>query len=148
MTTRLNDSRWRSRWHLQKENSRRLREMGLPDNLFDPDFEQKEAAAKAAELEMLERLEAEFLAGNLGDGVQWQAAIAEWKARIAHPLHFASTGHRPRWVDRFNDAASDWRQRERGTRYEAFDRYNRKRREAAGMKPRNFKNGNHKKTRK
>lgn len=116
------------RMDLQHENKRRLRKLGLPDNFFDPDFWEKELEARKRELEILAWLEARYSAGELGRNVPWPQVFAAWRKQIAHPLHFASQGHRPRWVDAFNDAASDWRQRERGTRVETWRRYRARRR--------------------
>lgn len=117
------NGRYYRRLDLQHENRRRLRKLGLPDNFFEPDFWEKELAARKRELEMLEWLEVRYSAGELGVNVPWPMVFATWRKQIEHPLHFASQGRRPRWVDALNDAASDWRQRERGTRIESWRRY-------------------------
>lgn len=84
-------------------------------------------AARKAELEMLTWMEAQWRAGEYeGLVIPWEAVFERWRASIAHPLHFASRGWRPRWVDACNDAASDWRQRERGTRQAAWAKYQKK----------------------
>ncbi|MFX1678039.1 hypothetical protein PV762_02300 [Mitsuaria sp. CC2] len=115
--------RYYRRMDLQNENRRRLRKLGWPDNFFEPDFWEKELAARRRELEMLECLEARYSAGGLGVNVPWPMVFAAWRKQIEHPLHFASQGRRPRWMDALNDAASDWRQRERGSRVESWRRY-------------------------
>lgn len=102
------------------ENQRRLRKLGLPDNFLDPDFWEKELEARKRELEILAWLEARYSAGELGHNVPWPQVFAAWRKQIENSLHFASQGHRPRWVGAFNDAA---RQRERGTRVEFWRRY-------------------------
>jgi hypothetical protein len=84
---------------------------------------EKELEARKCELEILAWLEARYSAGELGRNVPWPQVFVAWRKQIAHPLHFAWQGHRLPWVDAFNDAASDWRQRERGTRIESWRRY-------------------------
>lgn len=127
------DPKWRNRWKtrsgLISENKRRLRNLGLPDNFFDPDFWEKEEEARKQELLLLAWFEEQHEAGNLGPNVPWNLVFDSWRKQMEHPLHFAQAGNRPRWVDACNDAASDWRQRERGTRLESWRVYDKKRRE-------------------
>jgi hypothetical protein len=101
---------------LRKQNVRRLLKLGLPDNLFEPDFWEKEMAARKVDAQMLQWFEDQYKAGKLGANVPWLAVFARWREDMARPLYFASMGKRPRWVDALNDAKAEWRARENGRR--------------------------------
>ena len=46
----------------------------------------------------------------------FELTFKEWRAAIAHPLHFASIGWRPNWVDNLNDARAELAARREGRR--------------------------------
>ncbi|MFC5480561.1 hypothetical protein [Massilia suwonensis] len=125
---------------LQAENKRRLRDLGLPVDLFSEGFWEREAEAKARELRLLAVFEAAWLSGEWDHlSLPFEQIIERWKDEIASPLHFASVGDRPRWIRALTYSASEWRRRENGSYRKSWRESRRKwiakKREAQGKPP-------------
>jgi len=125
---------------LRMQNMKRLRNLGLPTDLFSEGFWEREAEARKRELLLLEVLETLWKAGHWNHlSLPFAQIIERWKAEIASPLHFASIGPNPRWVPVVGDAVSEWRRHSTGGYRESWRRYQRKltntRREERGKPP-------------
>lgn len=122
------------------DNMRRLRNLGLPTDLFSGGFWEREAVAKQRELMLLAMFEAAWKAGQWDHlSLPFEQIIERWKADIAHPLHFASIGPNPRWVPVLTSCACDWRRHSSGGYRKSWRDYRRKeiakKREAEGKPP-------------
>jgi hypothetical protein len=129
---------------LRMQNMKRLRNLGLPTDLFTDDFWEREAVAKQRELLLLAEFERRVLAGDWAHlALPFNQIIKRWKDEIADPLHFASIGPRPRWVPVLGDAAVNWRRHRTGSYRKSWREYRRKqitaKREAQGKTPPNWK---------
>lgn len=125
---------------VRNDNMQRLRNLGLPTDVFSEGFWEREAEAKERELELLARFEAVWRSGQWnGFSLPFEQIIEHWKAEIAHPLHFASLGPKPRWVHAMNYSASEWRRHENGGYRKSWREYRRKhiakKREEQGKPP-------------
>lgn len=126
------------------ENIRRLRALGLPVDLFSEGFWEREAEAKKRELTLLALFEATWRSGQWDYlSLPFEQIIERWNAEIASPLHFASLDAKPRWVERMNFAAREWRRREDGSYRKSWRDYRRKqiarKREAQGKPPSKYR---------
>jgi hypothetical protein len=122
------------------QNMKRLRELGLPTDLFSESFWEREAETKRRELLLLEAFEAAWKAGQWNNSpLPFRQIIERWKAAIANPLHFASIGPNPRWVPVLGDAVCEWRRHTEGGYRKSWREYRRrkiaKKREEQGKRP-------------
>jgi len=129
---------------LRMQNMKRLRDLGLPTDLFSEGFWEREAEAKKQELLLLAAFEAHWKAGQWDDlALPFEQIIERWREEIANPLHFASIGPNPRWVPVLGDAAGEWRRHTEGGYRKSWRDYRRKqiakKREMAGRSPPRFK---------
>jgi hypothetical protein len=93
----------------QKRNSERLRDLGLPPDLFSEGLQEREAAAKRLELVLVRESERRSLSGEWGYlSLPFEQIIARWRAAIASPTRFASIGPSPRWKKALNTAREEW----------------------------------------
>lgn len=125
---------------LRMQNMKRLRNLGLPTDLFSEGFGEREAEAQERELLLLEVFEALWKAGQWDHlSLPLAQIIESWKDELANPLHFASIGPNPRWVPVVGDAVSEWRRHSTGGYKESWRKYQRKltnkMREAQGRPP-------------
>jgi len=125
---------------LRMQNMKRLRDLGLPTNLFSEGFWEREAEAKERELLLLAAFEAMWKSGQWDElPLPFEQIIQRWKAEIADPLHFASIGPNPRWVPVLGDAACEWRRHTEGGYRKSWRDYRRKqiakKREEQGKPP-------------
>jgi hypothetical protein len=125
---------------LQANNMKRLRNMGLPTDLFSAGFWEREAEAKKREAVLLVAFEAMWKAGDWDHlSLPFAQIIRRWKAEIASPMHFASIGPNPRWVPVLGDAVRDWRRHTSGGYRTSWREYRRKQitkeRGALGKRP-------------
>ena len=125
---------------LRADNMRRLRNLGLPTDLFSEGFWEREAEAKRRELLLLAAFEAMWKVGEWDHlSLPFQAIIDRWKAEITNPMHFASIGPNPRWVPVLGDAVCDWRRHTSGGYRKTWREYRRKQitkhREEMGKRP-------------
>jgi hypothetical protein len=129
---------------IRADNRRRLRDLGLPVDLFNEGFWEREAEAKQREVLLLTMFEAMWRSGEWDHlSLPFEQIIERWKAEIASPLHFASLDDRPRWIRALTYSASEWRRRENGSYRKSWREYRRKqiakKREAQGKPPPNWK---------
>lgn len=118
---------YRERKVLQKRNSERLRDLGLPGDLFSEGFQQREAAAKGLELALVGEFERRSVSGEWGHlSLPFDQIIERWRADIARPMHFASIGPQPRWKKKMLRAGGDWRRKRTGAYKLAWRDYRRK----------------------
>jgi len=109
------------RMTMRSQNLKRLRDLGFPDDFFTEGFWERELEARKTELRLLALMEAKFLAGDYqGMAIPFEEVLARWRAAIAHPLHFASVGWRPNWIDALNDTKAEWAARRTGRRKESW----------------------------
>lgn len=100
---------------LRMQNMKRLRNLGLPTDLFKEGFWEREAEAKQQELLLLAAFEANWRSGQWDHlSLPFEQIIERWKTEILDPLHFASIGPRPRWVPVLGDAVCEWRRHTEG----------------------------------
>lgn len=100
---------------LRASNKRRLRALGLPCNLFDADFWEKEIAARKDELLLLAAFEEMARNGRWQNlSLPWQDIIDRWKKEIASPMHFASIGPNAEWTKSIRKYAEDLARRNDG----------------------------------
>lgn len=129
---------------LRMQNMKRLRDLGLPTDLFSDGFWTREAAAKQRELALLAEFERCWQNGYW-DHLQlpFQEIVQRWRDEIANPMHFASIGPNPRWVPVLGDALTDWRRSSNGSFRKTWREYRRRQiakdREAQGKPPPKFK---------
>lgn len=113
---------------LRMQNMKRLRNLGLPTDLFSEGFSEREAEARKRELLLLEVFEALWVAGRWNHlSLPFEQIIKCWKSEIASPRHFASIGPNPRWVPVVGDAVSEWRRHSTGSYKKAWRDYRRRR---------------------
>jgi hypothetical protein len=129
---------------LRSQNMKRLRNLGLPTDLFSEGFWEREALAKLRELALLAEFERWWRSGEWDHlALPFEQIIERWRAEIAHPLHFASIGPNPRWVPVLGDAACDWRRHRNGSYRKSWREYRRKqiatKRALAGKPPSKFR---------
>jgi len=109
------------------QNMKRLRNLGLPTDLFSPGFWEREAEAKKRELQLLTDFEEMWKSGEWDHlSLPFVQIIDRWKAEITSPLHFASIGPNPRWVPVMGDAVCDWRRHTSGGYRKTWREYRRK----------------------
>ena len=125
---------------LRADNMRRLRNLGLPTDLFSAGFWEREAEAKQRELVLLVAFESMWKSGEWDYlSLPFAQIIERWKAEITSPLHFARIGPNPRWVPVLGDAVCDWRRHTNGGYRKAWREYRRKQitkhREEQGKRP-------------
>ena len=135
---------YRERKALQKRNSERLRDLGLPPDLFSEGFQEREAAAKRLELLLVGEFERRSLSGEWDHlSLPFEHIITGWRAAIASPTHFASIGPAPRCKKALNTAREEWVRISSGKQRLAWREYRRKqitkKREAQGKPPPKFK---------
>jgi hypothetical protein len=135
---------YRERKALQKRSSKRLRDLGLPPDLFSEGFQEREAAAKRMELVLVGEFERRSLSGEWDHlSLPFEQIIAGWRAAIASPTHFARIGPSPRWKKALNTAREEWVRISSGKQRLAWREYRRKqitkKREAQGKPPPKFK---------
>jgi len=129
---------------VRHDNMQRLRNLGLPTDLFSEGFWEREAVARQRELMLLAMFEAAWKAGQW-DGLllPFEQIIERWKADIAHPLHFASIGPNPRWVIAMSRAGNEWSRLSSGAYRKTWREYRRRqitaRRKAQGKPPPKFR---------
>lgn len=128
------------RLSLRADNMKRLRNLGLPTDLFSAGFWEREVEAKKREAALLAAFEAMWKAGEWDHlSLPFAQIIERWKAEIANPLHFASIGPNPRWVPVLGDAVCDWRRHTSGSYRKTWREYRRKQitknREEQGKRP-------------
>jgi len=129
---------------LRMQNMKRLRNLGLPTDLFNADFLEREVAARKRENHLLEIVEAMWKAGQWAHlSLPFDLIIARWREEIANPLHFASIGPNPRWVPVLGDAVGEWRRHTEGGYRKSWRDYRRKKlaqiRDKAGKPPPKFR---------
>lgn len=129
---------------LQTQNMKRLRDLGLPSNLFSENFHEREQLAKQRELALIEEFERRSLSGEWNHlSLPFDQIIEMWRAAAASPTHFASIGPSPRWKKALNTAGEEWRRSSSGKQRIALREYRRKQitksREAQGKLPPKFK---------
>lgn len=129
---------------LRMQNMKRLRNLGLPTDLFSEGFQEREAVAKLRELALLAEFERWWRNGEWDHmALPFQDIIDRWKAEIANPLHFASIGPNPRWVPVMMVAGGEWRRHSAGGYRKSWRDYRRKqiakKREAQGKPPPKFR---------
>lgn len=129
---------------IRNENTRRLRNLGLPSDLFKDGFWEREAEAKKRELMLLTAFEGTWKSGQWdGLALPFADIIQRWKAEMASPLHFASIGPSPRWALMLGDVAIAWKRRTDGRFAASVLTYRRKciaaKREAQGKPPSKLK---------
>jgi hypothetical protein len=118
---------YRERKALQKRNSDRLRDLGLPSDLFSEGFQEREAAAKRLELLLVVEFERRWRCGEWDHlSLPFYQIIERWRADIARPMHFASIGAQPRWKKMLLRAGGDWRRKRTGAYKLAWRDYRRK----------------------
>jgi hypothetical protein len=125
---------------IRADNRKRLRDLGLPIDLFSEGFWEREAEAKQREVLLLAMFEAMWRSGEWDHlSLPFEQIIERWKAEIASPLHFASLDDRPRWIRALTYSAGEWRRRENGNYRKSWREYRRKqiakKREAQGKLP-------------
>lgn len=125
---------------LQAQNRKRLKDLGLPADLFSEGFWEREAVAKQRELVLLAEFESWWRSGEWDHlDLPFEQIIERWKAEIANPLHFASIGPMPRWAPILGDAACEWRRHRTGSYRKTWREYRRKqiakKREEQGKPP-------------
>lgn len=135
---------YRERNALQKRNSERLRDLGLPSDLFSEGFQEREAAAKRLELLLVGEFERRSVSVEWNHlSLPFDQIIARWRADIAGPMHFASIGAQPRWKKMMLRAGGDWRRKRTGAYKLAWREYRRKqitkKREEQGKPPPKFR---------
>lgn len=129
---------------LRMQNMKRLRNLGLPTDLFSDGFWEREAVAKERELLLLAEFE-RCVRDGIWDHLQlpFTQLIQRWRDEIANPIHFASIGPNPRWVPVIGDAVSDWRRCSDGRFRKTWREYRRRQlakdRESKGKPPLKFK---------
>lgn len=129
---------------LRMQNMKRLRNLGLPTDLFSEGFWEREAETKQRELLLLARFEATWRSGQWDAlSLPFEQIIERWKAELADPLHFASIGPNPRWVPVLGDAVCEWRRHTEGGYRKTWRNYRRKqiakKREGQGKPPPKWK---------
>lgn len=118
---------YRERKALQKRNSERLRDLGLPSDFFSEGFQEREAAAKRLELLLVVEFERRWRSGEWDHlSLPFQKIIERWRADIARPMHFASIGPSPRWKTALTTAGEEWRRISSGKQRLAWREYRRK----------------------
>jgi len=135
---------YRERNALRNRNRDRLRDLGLPPDLFCEGFKQREMIAKRHELALLAEFERRWQAGEWNHlSLPFDQIIARWRADIARPMHFASIGAQPRWKKMMLRAGGDWRRKRTGAYRVAWRDYRRKqitkKREEQGKPPPKFR---------
>jgi hypothetical protein len=135
---------YRKRKTLQKQNSERLRDLGLPSDLFSEGFQEREAAAKRLELLLVVEFERRWRSGEWDHlSLPFDQIIERWSADIARPMHFASIGAQPRWKTALTTAGEEWRRISSGKQRLAWREYRRKqittKRAAQGKPPSKWK---------
>lgn len=94
---------------------KRLRKIGLPENLFDADFEEKEEANRKAHADLLERLrKLENSEEWSGVDLPWKAAREDFEKRVAEgeEVGFVATQPiHPVWERTFELNFMDWHNR-------------------------------------
>jgi hypothetical protein len=129
---------------VQLQNMTRLRDLGLPTDLFSDGFWEREQEARRRELMLLAMFEAAWKSGYWDQlSLPFQDIIDRWKAEIASPMHFASIGPNPRWMPMLNRTEREWKRRNDGRMGQSWKAYKRKmlikNREAAGKPPPKFR---------
>lgn len=113
---------------LRMQNMKRLRDLGLPTDLFSEGFWEREAEARRREKLLLEAFESLWMAGHWDHLLlPFEQILTRWKTEIASPRHFASIGPNPRWVPVVGDAVSEWRRHSTGSYKKAWRDYRRRR---------------------
>lgn len=140
----MKDGDRRALHRVRMQNMKRLRDMGLPTDLFRDGFWEREAEAKTREKMMLASFEAAWEAGYWDHlSLPFQDIIDRWKAEIENPLHFASIGPSPRWMPMLNRTGREWRRRNDGRMSVSWKAYRRKalikKREQTGKTPPKFR---------
>ena len=126
------------------ENMRRLRDLGLPTDLFSDDFWEREQEARKHELVLLAMFEAGWKSGYWDNlSLPFQDIIDQWKAEISSPMHFASIGPNPRWMPMLNRTEREWQRHNDGGMGKSWKAYKRrmliKSRAAVGKPPPKFR---------
>jgi len=112
---------------LRMQNMKRLRNLGLPTDLFSEGFQEREREAKKRETVLLAAFESMWRAGVWEHlSLPFAQIIARWQEEIANPLHFAGIGPNPRWVPVLGDAIGDWRRHTEGGYRKSWREYRRK----------------------
>jgi hypothetical protein len=129
---------------VQLQNMTRLRDLGLPTDLFSEGFWEREQEARKRELLLLRTFEAAWKSGYWDQlSLPFQDIIDRWKAEIASPMHFASVGPSPRWMPMLNLTEREWKRRNDGRMGQSWKAYKRKmlikNRAAAGKPPPKFR---------
>lgn len=129
---------------LRMQNMKRLRDLGLPTDLFSEGFWDREAVAKLRELALLDEFERWWQSGAWDYMMlPFAEIICRWRAEIADPLHFASIGPNPRWLLEMGRASCEWRRLSSGSYRKSWREYRRKqitnKRAAQGKPPPKFK---------
>lgn len=132
------------RRRLRMQNMKRLRDLGLPTDLFSEGFWEREALAKLRELALLAEFERWWRSGEWDHMLlPFEQIILRWRAEIANPLHFASIGPNPRWGPLMSKAGGEWRRHSGGGYRKSWRDYRRKqitkKREAQGKPPPKFR---------
>lgn len=118
---------YRERKALQKQNSERLRDLGLPGDLFSEGFQQREAAAKGLELALVGEFERRSVSGEWDHlSLPFNQIIERWREDIARPMHFATIGPSPRWKTAMTTAGEEWRRISSGKQRLAWREYRRR----------------------
>lgn len=129
---------------LRMQNMKRLRDLGLPTDLFSEGFAEREALAKLRELALLDEIERCWRSGEWDHmALPFVEIIDRWRAEIADPLHFASIGPNPRWALEMGRASNEWRRLSSGSYRRSWREYRRrqitKKRAAQGKPPPKFR---------
>lgn len=129
---------------VQADNRKRLRDLGLPVDLFSEGFWEREAEARQRERLLLAMFESTWRSGEWDHlSLPFEQIIERWKAEIASPLHFASLDERPRWVRALTYSASEWKRHSSGSYRKSWREYRRKqiarKREAQGKPPSKYR---------
>lgn len=129
---------------LRMQNMKRLRNLGLPTDLFSEGFAEREALAKQRDLALLAEFERWWLSGDWDHmSLPFEDIIERWRAEITSPLHFASIGPNPRWVPVMTVVAGEWRRLSSGSYRTSWREYRRKqitkKRAAQGKPPPKFR---------